>query len=187
MRQEKGLQTVVIAVLAVAILVMSVGFAAYSQTLNINGTATFTAAKWDVHFDTGTFAPTATSNVTPATEPTVATTSVTYNVTLPKPGSEYSFNINVKNFGTIDAVLKSITLSGLTDAQKKYIDYSVKYGSDTYTQTTTGLSTALAANASETVTVTVKYVAPASETDLPQTDDVNVSLTAALAYESTGV
>ena len=56
MERQKHTQTVVIAVLAVAILMMTIGFAAtaYTQTLNIGGTdnTTVKAAKWSVHFDT---------------------------------------------------------------------------------------------------------------------------------------
>jgi len=180
MRKERSLQNIVIVVLAVAILAMSVGFAAYSQNLNINGTATFTAAKWDVHFDTETFVE---KSEIKASSKEVGNTAITYSVTLPKPGSTYSFEVNVKNFGTIDAKLKKITLSGLTEAQKKYITYVVNYAGTDYTETTDGLALQLAADTHETakVTVTVSYVAPTEATDLPQ-EDANVTLTAQFDY-----
>ena len=55
MRRENYIQNVIIALLAITVLAMSIGYAAYTQQLNVNGTATFSKAKWDVHFDTSTF------------------------------------------------------------------------------------------------------------------------------------
>ena len=181
MRQERGLQTVVIGVLAVVILVMSVGFAAFSTTLNINGKATFTAAKWDVHFVPESL--TETSEIK-ATTKNLTNTQATFTVTLPSPGSTYSFEVDVKNYGTLNAALKKITLSSLTDAQKKYITYTVNYAGTDYTQTTDGLNIALAPNEAQTakVTVTVNYVYPENESELPGTDQ-EVTLTADLYYE----
>ena len=178
MRQEKGLQNIIIVVLSVAVLAMSVGFAVYAQQLNVNGTATFTAAKWDVHFDDTTF--NETSEIK-ATSKNVGNTTITYAVTLPAPGSEYSFTVNAKNFGTIDAALESITLSGLTEAQKKYISYNVNYNGTDYVESADGLAEDLAANDSHTMVVTVGYLLPAEATDLPA-EDVEVNLTVALDY-----
>ncbi|MBR4178746.1 MAG: hypothetical protein IKR57_05325 [Bacilli bacterium] len=180
MRKEKSLQNIIIVILAIAVLAMSVGFAVYEQNLSITGTATFTASKWDVHFDTSTF--NETSDIK-ASSKEVGNTAITYSVTLPSPGSTYSFTVNVKNFGTIDATLKKITMTGLTTEQAKYITYTVNYAGTDYTQTTDNLSIGLAAqnHATATVTVTVSYVKPANATDLPSTDQ-NVTLTAQFDY-----
>ena len=180
MRREKSLQNIIIVILAIAVLAMSVGFAVYEQNLSITGTATFTASKWDVHFDTSTFNETSTIK---ASEKSIGNTAITYSVTLPSPGSTYSFSVNVKNFGTIDATLKKITLSGLTEAQSKYITYTVTYAGTPYTETTDNLNIALAAqdHATATVVVTVPYVKPDSATDLPSTDQ-EVTLTASFDY-----
>ena len=179
MRRENYIQNVIIALLAITVLAMSIGYAAYTQQLNVNGTATFSKATWDVHFDTASFNETSTIK---ATTKEVGNTTTTYAVTLPAPGSEYSFTVNAKNFGTIDANMKKITLSGLTAAQAKYITYTVSYNGTTYPTTTDGLSIPLAANASHPLTVTVAYVLPAEATDLPQVD-TDVNLTVALDYE----
>ena len=181
MRKDNLVQNVVIVVLAVTIMVMSVGYALYTQTLNINGTATFSKAEWSVKFDKDSFSEGSTIK---STSHDVGDTLVTYEVTLPKPGTEYSFTVNAKNFGTIDAVLKKITLSGLTEAQKKFITYSVSYNGTAYTATTDGLSVALAAGASHPVVVTVGYILPSDPAALPTAADETVSLTVALDYES---
>lgn len=178
MRQEKGLQNIIIVVLSVAVLAMSVGFAVYAQQLNVTGTATFTAAKWDVHFDTTSFNETSTIK---STTNSVGNTAITYSVTLPSPGSEYSFTVDVKNYGTINAALEAITLSGLTTAQEKYISYNVNYNGTDYTETTDGLAEDLEVNDSHTMVVTVEYLLPDEASDLPATD-AEVNLTIALDY-----
>ncbi len=181
MRQERGLQTVVIGVLAVVILVMSVGFAAYSTTLNINGTATFTAAKWDVHFVPESLTETSTIK---ASSKSLTNTTATYTVTLGAPGDTYSFEVNVKNFGTLPAYLKKITMTGLTSAQQEYITYTINYNGTSYNATTDNLNILLPADGTTTatVTVTVNYVYPADATNLPSTDQ-QVTLTAAFDYD----
>ena len=172
MRKENNVQNIVIILLAVVVLVMTVGYAAFASTLTINSsTATFKKAKWDVHFDTTTYNQTSTIQATSHTE---SNTSLTFAVTLNKPA---------KNFGTIDAVMKKITMSGLTDAEAKYISYKINYNGTDYTATTDNLSHALAAQASHTVTVTVKYEKPENPVDLPTEDDHTVTLTAAFDYE----
>ena len=181
MRKENNVQNIVIILLAVVVLVMTVGYAAFASTLTINSsTATFKKAKWDVHFDTTTYNQTSTIQATSHTE---SNTSLTFAVTLNKPGDVYTFTINAKNFGTIDAVMKKITMSGLTAAEAKYISYKINYNGTDYTETTDNLSHALAAEASHTVTVTVKYEIPNNSADLPTEEDHTVTLTAAFDYE----
>ena len=178
MRKESNVQNIVIVVLALTIMVMSVGYALYAQTLNINGTATFNKAVWDVHFDTATFSETSTIK---ATTKDVANTLISYTVTLPKPGDEYSVTVNAKNFGTIDAVLKKITMTGLTTQQAKFITYTVSYAGTAYTQTTDNLNIDLAAEASAPIIVTVQYKKPDAAEDLPS-ENQTVTLTAAFDY-----
>lgn len=189
MRQERGIQTTVIAVLAVAILVMSVGFAAYSQNLNINGTATFTAAKWSVHFDTASYAETANSTAHPATAPSPTTTDMTYTVTLPKPGEKYEFTIDVVNEGTMDAALKSITITPSPSPVPAYVSHTVNYNGTDYTATDasiTGVTLPKQTGSTpgrHTVKVTVEYLEPADASALPQTDQT-VTFNVTLGYES---
>lgn len=180
MRKEIGLQNLIIVVLAIAVLAMSVGFATYSANLQINGTATFSKALWDVHFDTGSYNETSTIK---STNHTVGDNSVSYTVTLPSPGSTYSFEINAKNYGTIGAKLKKITMTGLTEQQQKFITYTVNYAGTDYTTTTDNIGTALPAGTSSTakITVTVSYVYPAEAADLPSADQ-EVTLSAVFDY-----
>ena len=164
MEKGKNVQLAVIAVLAVAVLAMSVGYAAFSTQLNLNGTANVKASSWNVAFDEDA-------------------TTVSYSVTLEKPGDYYEADVNVKNTGTFDANLTGITMSSLTTEQQKYLKYTVTYDGTEYTASTSNLAIALAKQTGTApVKVRVEYVQPTDATDLPASD-VEVSLTATLAYE----
>ena len=190
MRQERGTQTTVIAVLAIAILVMSVGFAAYSQNLNINGTATFSAAKWSVHFDTSSYAETAASTAHPTTTPTPSSTDLAYTVTLAKPGDKYEFTINVVNEGTMDADLKSITITPSPSPVPVYVSHKVNVAGTDYTTTNSSITGVTLAKqtgntpGTQTVKVTVEYLEPANASDLPQNADQTVTFFVTLGYQS---
>ena len=178
MKKSLNASTLSILLLSIAFVVMSVGFAAYAQTLNINGNVVAKKAEWKVQFKDNTYAE-STGSVE-ATSHTLNTTTMKYDVTL-NPGEFYEFTVDVENAGTIAATLKSITLSSLTDVQKKYINYTVSYDGTAYSATTTGLTNDLAAEAVKTVKVRVEYVFPDDAADLP-TEDVTLSLTASLDY-----
>lgn len=187
MQKQKNFQLAVIGVLAFAVICMSVGFAAYSQTLNITGTTKVGPAKWSVHFDADSYQESTGDKFVASTSKTVNDTSVTFGATLAEPGQKFAFTVNVVNDGTFDAILKKITLSELTEEQSKYLKYSLVYDNDTqnpYTGVTDNLSTALlhdtGAN-THPVLVTVEYVQPTNSADLPE-KAVEISLTAALDY-----
>ena len=50
MKKQKNFQLATISVLVFAVLFMAIGFAAYAQTLKINGTVNVAKSKWSVHF-----------------------------------------------------------------------------------------------------------------------------------------
>ena len=183
MERQTKVTNIAIIALAVAVVFMSVGFALYSQQLTLNGTATVQPATWSVKFDT-------TTGVTPgqgsvaATTSTLTDTSYTYAFTLAKPGDFFEMDIPVVNAGTINAQLKTITMSQLSASQSNYLSYTLSYNGTPYTQTTT-LSTPVALNAQATATVKVKveYLLPNDSANLPQTAQT-VTITGALDYES---
>lgn len=188
MEKNRNFQTIIMGVLAAALLVMAVGYAAvFNQTLTINGTATAKAAKWDIHFDDSTYSET-TGSVA-ATSTNIGTTSMSYNVTLEKPGDFYEFTIDVVNAGTFDAKLTAITLTNsITAAQANYLTYTFQYNGTTYAASTSGLAIDLKAAGAQndadtaTVKVRVEYVQPNDSTQLPTTDQ-QVTLNVSLDYQ----
>jgi len=174
-KKAKGI--VLLLILAVAL--MTIGFAAYSQNLTINaGTVNVSKSSWDIRYVTTSLAE---AGVT-ATTKSLTDTNFSFTVTLAKPGDYYEATFDAKNFGTIDAKLDQIEMSTLTAAQQKYLSYTVTYDGTAYTETTTtGLNIALDANASKTVKVRVEYLQPENSADLPSTDQ-EVTVSGTLKY-----
>ena len=182
MEKKKNTQLFVIAILSVAILVMSVGFASYASTLNINGTATVKASKWSVHYVTTSYEESTGSKV--ASSKTITNTDFTFAVTLEKPGDFYEASANIINDGTFNANLTSLSMSTLGTAEQKYLTYTVTYDGTPYTSAPSSISNPLpfaSGSNTKTVKVRVEYVQPENSADLP-TENVDVTLTASLGY-----
>lgn len=186
MNKEKNTQTVVIAILAVALLVMAVGYAGYTQNLQINGTAKAVASSWNIIWDKASIAQ-AGKTLTEASSAAVgenqyfvdsANTTITYNVKLEKPGTYYELSVNAINAGTIPANLKSITLSTPTTDK---VTYKVTYAGTEYTASASDLTIPLAANGTAAVKVRIDYPMPASDSDLLK-EDVTMTLNATFNY-----
>ncbi len=178
MKKSFNASTVSVLLLSIAFVIMSVGFASYSQTLNINGTVTAKKAEWKVQFKENSYAE-SQGSVTADTKE-LTTTAMTYTATL-NPGEFYEFTVDVENAGTIAATLNSITMSPLTEEQAKYINYTLTYDSTEYTKTTSNISNDLAVNATKTAKVRVEYVFPEDAADLPS-EDVKITLSANLNF-----
>lgn len=198
MEKKRNSQTIIIAVLAVAILFMSVGFAAFATTLNITGKVQVEKASWDIHWDTNSFAKTADSvdilgtattgtgeeeTITAGSQPSLSGTDIAFGAILAKPGDKAEFTVNAINEGTFNAELQSITMSTLTAAEQKYLTYEITVDGQTYTSNANGLHVSLPAKGTTPVTVkvTVKYVQPTASADLPATKHF-VNLTAGFTF-----
>ena len=175
MKKKKNSSFVVIALLL--IVTISIGYAALSTTLNINGTSTIKTNTWDVHFANVKVTTNTGATVTKA--PTITegkTTEVTYNVALNQPGSVYEFTVDVVNGGTIDAKTSATpTLGGNT--QTAIVNYTVTW-SDGSAITA---NTALAAGATKTAKVRVEYKKDITAAQLPSADTA-LSLTCSIPY-----
>lgn len=159
--------------LFLVILFMSVGFAALSSNLKIEGNTKIKGNSWNVHF-TNLGTPSTFGAPTVDTEPSLdpTFTTLTYGVTLNQPGDSYSFTVDVINSGSIDAKLNSISNTGVSAEQDVYVNYTV-----------TGINQndVLAAGDSKTITVTIEYDSTVESSQLP-TDDQTLTLTVALNF-----
>lgn len=179
MKKQKQSQFFILALLALVVISTTIGFAALTQNLDVNGTATVQKSKWSVHFDQNSYK--ASDGSQPIATQTISGTNVQFSSTLSKPGDYCSFSIKAVNDGTFDAVLNQINMSELATEQSKYLAYTVNYGGNTYTSTNTELNTALNVGASSDVVVRVEYVTPADSADLPSSD-MNINLRLQLVY-----
>lgn len=120
MEKDRGAKIIVAIALVVAIVGLTIGYAAYSATLKINGTANVDPAKWDVHFANKTgdsLTATIEGKAVETTAPTLTATNISgFDVTLKAPGDTVTYNFLVKNTGTMDAILTSFSMGGITCA-----------------------------------------------------------------------
>ncbi len=103
MEKERKIKTLSLVAMIVAVLGLTVAFAALSQTLTINGTASVNAAEWDVHFE-NLSAPKLTGAAEVINEPTLTSDSFDgLNVKLTKPGDGVTYTFDMVNKGTVAA------------------------------------------------------------------------------------
>ena len=185
MKSKRDKRNYIIIGLCMILVVMGVGYAAFSSLLTINGTANITNS-WCVGFDnTKTNTYTSKAGVTGATEPTG---SISYSGTacgtnlVPassltahfyQPGDEIEYTLTIVNKSTVTAAIKSIlvdneSVTSNTTKKKNNITYIVNMPE----------STTLAPNASTTMTVIAKFQ---NETDVTgnvngQTESIEVKI-----------
>lgn len=154
-----------IMVLLAVVLIMAIGYAAFAQQLTINGSAEINST-WDVHIED-----IAVNNTTLGAE-NVSTSvgdnhlSATFNANLTTPGSSVTYDVTVKNGGTLNAKLDSIVF---TDSNNDAILYS-------YSDISKG--DVINAGATQTFTITVEF--NNSYTTMPES--TNSSVTMNLTY-----
>ena len=171
MEKERKIKVLSIVTLLVAVLGLTVAFAALSETLTINGSATVNTASWDIHFK-NLSSPTLTGDAAVTTAPTIdskGTTIGTYALKLTKPGDSVKYTFDVENSGTINAKI--------TDLVK----------ADTPTCTGTGdTATADAKTICDGLTYSLTYTNGGAAVKKDDTLNVNETknLTLELSYES---
>lgn len=113
MRRNKS--KLYILVLFMILFFFAIGYAIFSDILNIAGTAT-TTGDFDIQFFSATIDNGVTSGVTPTA--TISGDSKTLTINAPDlatPSSKAKIDVVVKNVGNIDAILKTINSTGIDD------------------------------------------------------------------------
>ena len=161
----KDRKNILIVALLLALVAMSIGYAAIADTLNISGTANI-AKNWDVKItDINTRVLTG-ANVKEGS-PTFNNTSANFEVDLEYPGASASFDITVENAGRLNAILDSI--EGIEEANLEGPDY-IKYS-------ITGVNEGDLLDSNDTTTATVTVTWDASD---DTTEENMVSKTASI-------
>lgn len=188
MEKDRGTRTLAVIALLVAVVGMTIGFAAFSTTLTIEGTGTVKASKFSVIFEnlmpavaTGTAKE--ASGGTPTIQPG-STVIRNYNVELTTPGDSISYTFDIANRGTYDATITGITMAGrdsetLTvtgtgdtatadeDKVKPKLEYTLKYAEGDNAGQDVAVNDELAAGASVKVTLTLRYATFNDQSLLP--------------------
>ena len=111
---------------------LGIGYAFLRTELQINGTADFLDARWDIHFNNVVVNPNSVELSTGNTAATISTstTEVTYAVTLKEPGDFYEFTVDAVNAGSMDAMIDTISskMGGVEiTTLPAYMEYFVTY------------------------------------------------------------
>ena len=108
MEKTRKIKIISLCALLVAVLGLTVAFAALSQTLTINGSAAVDAASWDIHFEKTSGKETEVKGTATFTEPTLSGTTIeNFSATLTKPGDSVTYYFDIVNKGTIDAQIEN--------------------------------------------------------------------------------
>ena len=108
--RQKMFQLFSVLALFLAVLGISIGFAAMSTTLQIQGTAKVVPATWDIKFTANEFDDNDTDASATGTPEMTDTRFTGYEITLTKPGDKGTYLVTVTNNGTIDAKVGTVTL-----------------------------------------------------------------------------
>ena len=110
----------IIMILLAVVFVMAAGYAAFSQQLTINGSAEI-SSKWDVHIEDISVNSETLDGKNISASVGDNTLSATFQAELVSPGSAVTYNVTVRNGGTLNAKLDSLTF---TDSNNDAIQYS---------------------------------------------------------------
>ena len=162
----------------IMILLIGIGYAILTTNLNITGTTVLKDNRWDIHFENVNVV---TGSVTAST-PTIdqAGTTVSYSVTLDKPGDFFEFTVDAVNDGTIDGMIESISskLNGTEiTTLPNALEYSVTYADGLAIQN----NQILVADNSESIRIRIGYKTDIEIEDLPSTEQT-LNLLFTIAY-----
>ena len=175
MEKQRKVKIISLVALIVAVLGLTVAFAALSETLTINGTASLDAATWDVHFE-NISSPTITGDASEVSPPEITDNGITLskiNVNLTKPKDSVKYTVDVVNDGTINAEIVNIVKGQLTEEQERAIEFSVT------NEDGTNLEQGFILNAKEKqkLVVSIRYKDDIEASDLLSEQTINLSLT----------
>ena len=162
----------------VMLLLISVGYALINTTLKLNGSSKIKKARWDIYFDKVEHESGVTSTETKIDD---KKTTVSFDIDLQKPGDYYQFNVDTVNDGTIDAIIDSTELTGLTNTTKEIIDYDVTYSDGSSVNKCDTLNS----GDRKTLLVKVKYFDDVKEEELLENNE-NLKLKFKINYVQNG-
>lgn len=173
MESERKSKGIIIGVLCAVIVFMSIGFAALSSQLKINGNATISDT-WNVQI-TNIEKKEGSTGATATSDPTYTATTANFNVSLKEPGDYAIYTVTVKNTGSLDAVLTRITENEGAGGSAA-IKYTVTPGAGSEQG-----STLAKTNGIHTFDVKVEYLSTAVGANAPEAN-ASKSLSVTLDY-----
>ena len=176
MRMNRTQKNYIILGLSVIVLIMAVGYAAFSSQLKISGTSSVTSS-WDVEI-TNIESTNVIGSATNGSAPTYTKTTATFNTNLVSPGDSITYDVTVENKGSIDATLKTITKTDTNNSAILFETSGIKKGDSLLVGakahmlvkvTYNSAITSQPKNLTSTLKVTLDYVQKSSSTVTPST------------------
>ncbi len=174
--KDRNKRKLIIYALVGVLMLTTVAYASLQTILNVSGTVVKKGNLWNIYFTNSSSA----SIVGTATGSSlnIQASKLDFSVSLYKPRDKVSYTVDIKNGGTIDAVLNSISLTGLDTAKSNSLNYTVTYSNGS----TIKEGDTLNAGSSKTIKITVEF--DSSATSLPESD-VNLTFGVTLIYGQT--
>lgn len=180
MEKERKVKKYALVALIIAIIGLTVAFAALSQELNISGSGKVDPALWDIYFD-NLSEPTINGKASIGEISSIENkTTLNINVNLAVPNDEVIYTVDLVNNGDVNAEIDSIDVS-LTEEQKKYVDFSMKYEDTSLGEV--AVKDVLLAKTTLPIKITIKYK-DITTSELPK-ENLNIGFTYALNFVQT--
>ena len=155
-------------------LFIGVGYSLIYSNLNLQGNVTVSKNNWDIKFQNPVFD---TGSISSPTPTITNGTNMSMNVTLTNPGDKYAFTVDLINNSSLPALIKTISMTNLTDEQKGYLRYTVEYSDGS----TLELNDLIKAKETKKVHILLEYK-KLRATDLYPTSNVNLTLNIAINF-----
>lgn len=157
MKKEKKDKKYLVLIVLLLLFTVSIGYAVLSRNYNFNGLINVKGNAWDITPpDSGDITEEPADPANPPqveVDPDTGDVTISYTATLEEPGDIYTLTVPIRNNGTIDAVLQTVTqATELTTEQKEYLTYSITAEDGSELQ-----GKDLAVNGEIRVKITVKY------------------------------
>ena len=181
MKNETNKRTKYTFIVLMLVLAISIGYAALTTVLKINSSISVTKAEFLIHFDNVGTVPHKATVTEEAHITNEAKTEISFAATMDLD-NYYRFTTDIVNEGSIPGKIKSIELNGLTESQKKFIHYSVKY---TESNKVMAIGDYFGPHSGKNITVEVLYkLADDIENDELPTDDMTFDCTFIITFEN---
>lgn len=190
MEKNRSLKIAIFVTLFIAVMGLSIGFAAFSETLEIKGSASVKTQSWNVHFESLEKSTSMTANEITAPQIQSSTTLISgLKSEFSKPGQVSEYEFDIVNSGTFDAIVTGVTIktptctgdgdNAASDAENVCKNISVKLTTSDGTDIANGV-VLNSGSKLENCKLIVTYNKNTPEAELPKNDvlveDIDVSV-----------
>ena len=154
---------IIITVLSVLVCIMAVGYSLLAQELTINGRASIDST-WKVEI-TNITSKDVVGDAVNKTEPTYTATTANFSVGFTQPGDSITYDIEITNNGTLDAVVESIIVNTGNNPAITYTTSGLKRGDKIAKN-----------NGTNTLTVKVEYDSSITFQSASTTNNIRVTI-----------